>query len=151
MSLIAMTNLFVVVCGIQLPQIVDKYQFIPSTVNLYRHRAGGIVCTGTLDTDGNFMPNIANLSESLSVNLGSGSVRSVSGPVQLLASREKNEKIYEFRCGYLVPMIFDNTLGLVPEVGGKIIKFEDYQYSTASRRIYNLPGHFVPVPDSAKK
>lgn len=67
-----------------------------------------------------------------------------TAPKQLVTAKDKDEQVYEYRSDYLIPMVFDSKYGLIPEVGGKIIEFKDYQYSPTARRIYNLPGRFVP-------
>lgn len=71
--------------------------------------------------------------------------RSRMGPSNLIERKHTKEKVYEYRSGILVPMVFDEYRGLIPEVGGKIIDFKDYRYTPEARRIYNLPGRFVPV------
>lgn len=66
-----------------------------------------------------------------------------SWPPYLLDRYKTNDKLFEFRKGILIPMIMDKDRGLIPEIGGKIMEFKDYEYSPSARPIYNLPGRFV--------
>ena len=113
----------------------------------YMHTAGGIWCTGTIDSEGHFQPIIDDLQGSVRAIL-KGMPRAGSWPSHLHTGKV-NEKVYEYRSGLLVPMIVDPKLGLLPEVGGKIIDFKNYKYSSSSVHIYNLPGRFVREGDAA--
>jgi hypothetical protein len=62
---------------------------------------------------------------------------------RVLCSRV-NEPVYEFRSGMLVPGRIDAEYFFIPEKGAKIKAFKDYDYPNDPRRIYNLPGEFVP-------
>lgn len=61
----------------------------------------------------------------------------------LIEAKTPGECVYEFRRGILIPMVVSDKNKLIPEIGGSIIDFKEYQYSPVSRRIYNLPGVFV--------
>lgn len=50
---------------------------------------------------------------------------------------------YEYRHGKLIPGVL-RGYDFVPQLGGKVIEFSEYQYSPKSSPIYNLPGEFVP-------
>jgi hypothetical protein len=56
------------------------------------------------------------------------------------------ETVYEFRSGSLIKGSLYKDGGFKPELGSRIISFEDYHYSPSAPRIYNLPGRFVPKP-----
>jgi len=55
----------------------------------------------------------------------------------------RNEQVYEFRSGRLIPGYLQQNFDFLPEPGEAIIEFKDYVYSKTSKRIYNLPGKFV--------
>lgn len=106
------------------------------------HTVGKKSCSGTIDSDGNFMPTLSAL-EALIDSIKRKKIRLSNRSDPLTTAKHPNEKVYEYRSGILVPMVFDEYRGLIPEVGGKIIDFKDYRYSPEARRIYNLPGRFV--------
>ncbi|MBL8825224.1 MAG: hypothetical protein JNJ77_21735 [Planctomycetia bacterium] len=122
----------------------DNYVYEPIKRST-QHNVGKRNCLGTIDADGCFRPDLSELEEiieSTKRKLVRTSIRSAP----LTTAKQPNEKVYEYRSGILVPMIFDEYRGLIPEAGGKIIDFKDYRYSPEARRIYNLPGRFVQVP-----
>ncbi len=53
------------------------------------------------------------------------------------------ERVYEYRCGRLIPGTVSEFGPFVPETGGTIMAFKDYKYSETATRIYNLPGYFM--------
>lgn len=61
----------------------------------------------------------------------------------------RNEYVYEFRSGKLIPGFLDPNCNFLPDPAQQIIDFKDYryhatsQYHVTSQRIYNLPGKFV--------
>lgn len=55
----------------------------------------------------------------------------------------RNEQVYEYRSGRLIPGYLQQNCDFLPEPGEAIIEFKDYVYSKTSKRIYNLPGKFV--------
>lgn len=119
-----------------------QYDFKENLKLTVWHHAGGIYCLGTIGKDGAFLPDLADLEKAIQA-AKTGVGRLGSWPQPLASPRSPNELVYELRSGALIPMIFDLKHGLIPEVGGKIIAFQDYRYSPISRRIYNLPGAFV--------
>lgn len=123
---------------------VDDFYFIPSSTISKYHSVGNRNCLGTIDSDGNFIPKLSDLEKMINA-FKRKLPRSRMGPSNLIERKHTKEKVYEYRSGILVPMVFDEYRGLIPEVGGKIINFKDYKYSPEARRIYNLPGRFVPV------
>ncbi|MBL8825223.1 MAG: hypothetical protein JNJ77_21730 [Planctomycetia bacterium] len=122
----------------------DIYEFIPSSTKSKYHSVGIRDCLGTIDADGNFRPNLSDLEKMINA-FKRKLPRSRMGPSNLIERKHTKEKVYENRSGILVPMVFDEYRGLIPEVGGKIIDFKDYRYSPEARRIYNLPGRFVRI------
>lgn len=55
----------------------------------------------------------------------------------------KNEQVYEYRSGRLIPGYLRGNFDFLPEPSEAIIEFKNYVYSRTSKRIYNLPGKFV--------
>lgn len=106
------------------------------------HTISGMGCVGMIDKNGDFQPNLHDLERAIEAH-NQGVPRAGSWPPDLLHSLKPDEKLFEYRKGYLVPMVNDKNRGLIPEAGGKIIEFKDYEYSPTARRIYNLPGRFV--------
>lgn len=124
-----------------------QFDYVPS-VRRVTHRVAGIVCTGFIDTSGSFTPDYKDLERGLSAKLNTRiETPVVSRPMSLLSQIRHNQLVYEYRDGLLVPMIYDELRGVVPEENGKIIKFSDYRYNLFSRVIYNLPGRFVLKKD----
>lgn len=113
-----------------------SYQYIPNI------RVTGVVankfCEGTLAKDGAFEPDISMLFSGKSRAQGSG----IGAPYYTIGFTNE-QKLYEYRSGILIPVIYYSKLGIVPEIGGKIIDIKEYRYSPTARRIYNLPGRFV--------
>lgn len=109
----------------------------------YLFKVGDIQCIGTINSKGDFVPDYDQLSRSIRAFKDSTFLPLGSFPKGLTSGMYPDGKVYEYRSGFLVPMIIDLKKGLIPEVGGKIIDFKDYKYSPTARRIYNLPGRFV--------
>ena len=120
-----------------------NYEFVPGEYGPVMHYFWGIHCSGYINQDGAFQPDLHDLEAALEAKR-TGVPRVGSWPGDLVQTRSVNEKVYEYQKGILIPMIVDKDRGLIPEVGGKIIEFKDYEYSPGARRIYNLPGRFVP-------
>jgi hypothetical protein len=59
-------------------------------------------------------------------------------------ARRPHEPVYEFRSGSLIAGTLDHDGNFVPEVDSEILAASKYRYSPTARRIYNLPGTFVP-------
>lgn len=60
-------------------------------------------------------------------------------------SAAKSEPVYEYRSGTLILGTLDDVGNFTPAVGAPIVRFADYTNERAARRIYNLPGTFVPL------
>ncbi len=74
-------------------------------------------------------------------------------PPWLMKPKKPDESVYELRCGRLIPG-FLHELGkeewlFIPDIGGTIMDAGEYlkTYQPWCRRIYNLPGRFVPQPE----
>lgn len=65
--------------------------------------------------------------------------------VRLGVNELNSQPVYELRSGALIPgtMVFSGPF--VPTVGGAIIRFADYKYSSTAPQIWNLPGYFRAV------
>ncbi len=132
-------------------QSENDYKFVPYVKGVTFH-INHVMCEGIIDTDGSFLPNLKSLQRGLSAKLQKEEVFiDGSWPPPFRDDLRVNSKLYEFRSGKLIPMIVDQELGLIPEVGGIIIDFKDYRYSPTARRIYNLPGFFVRKQDAPMK
>jgi hypothetical protein len=74
--------------------------------------------------------------------------------INATGSLTKPRKVYEFRSGMLIPGELRPgrfAAGpFVPEAGGKIIPFKDYEYSPTATPIWNLPGVFVMEEEAAR-
>jgi hypothetical protein len=92
---------------------------------------------GTLNEHGEFVPDAQHYI-----------VQGKLAPQQIgeLLIREDDEgDVYEFRSGRLIPGKLKDGY-FRPEVGKKVIPFEDYRYSEKGIQIYNLPGKFIKKP-----
>jgi hypothetical protein len=58
--------------------------------------------------------------------------------------KRPDEPVYEFRSGSLIAGTLDHDGNFVPQVDSEILPASKYKYSPTARRIYNLPGTFVP-------
>jgi hypothetical protein len=75
--------------------------------------------------------------------------------ITFTGSTTKPKKVYEYRSGMLIPgeLRPDGRFAFgrfVPEAGGKIIPFNDYEYSPTAPPIWNLPGVFVTEEEAVK-
>jgi hypothetical protein len=57
----------------------------------------------------------------------------------------KDRKCYEYRMKMLIPGKFDESYRFVPDKDGKIVPFEDYEYSEKAIPIWNLPGRYEKI------
>jgi hypothetical protein len=110
------------------------YEFVPDTDRFVMLRHGDACSIGKLDGKGNFLPDPRY------VNLR-GAYLSAIPPCTLINSR--GDSVYEFRSGRLIRGKIDKDGSFVPDLGTKVIRFEDYK-PEKDLRIYNLPGKFVP-------
>jgi hypothetical protein len=132
------------------------FSFVEKQVD-YRTPEWGVV-RGKLDTEGTFIP------DSLPARKPSILTGGVSGhPTQYIKAINdprrhpseigkpmdewalKAEFVYEYRSGVLIPGQLLMSGYFVPKVGEKLIPFAEYVPGPEARRIYNLPGEFVPI------
>ncbi len=128
----------------------DDYHFVPA-VRRVTHQVAGFDCDGYIKSDGSFAPDSTALERSIKASRSNSRANIVSRPASLLEDLADNQKVYEYQHGMLIPMIYKQRVGMIPEQQGVIIKFEDYHYSPTTRRIYNLPGRFVLKKDEPAK
>lgn len=121
----------------------QDFLFIPNNDRCFIHHAGGVSCIGTINADGSFVPDLLDLDKTVQAFKAKVPRSGVSMPPELLGKLQAGDKAYEYRSGYLIPMVVDAKHGLIPEVGQKIIEFKTYKYSPTAKIIYNLPGRFV--------
>jgi hypothetical protein len=130
-----------------------RYQYVENTNDVVEVARGNALSIGKLDAKGNFIPDKRwlNLTGPFSgppverfLNASSKRVtkRWVDGN---LVVDTKIIPVYEFRSRRLIKGIIDDDHNFIPEVGAKVIDFEDYKYGAAAPKIYNLPGKFVRV------
>lgn len=116
----------------------DAYRYDATFQSTVSYKIGNIFCLGTFDKDGEFIPVVSSIPRENEWDITG------SGPMPLESSLRENAKYFELRHGVLIPVIYYKDRGFVPEIGGKIIPFSEYKYTPLSRRIYNLPGRFIP-------
>jgi hypothetical protein len=116
----------------------EGYWFVPDTDRYVRLRHGhSFFSIGKLDKKGNFLP-VPSLLHLRAESHKSGL------PGGTMINGHDDEPVYEFRSGRLVKGKIDKEGSFVPDVGEKVIRFEDYRPEEDITRIYNLPGKFVP-------
>ncbi|HEY8505422.1 MAG TPA: hypothetical protein VIL46_12635 [Gemmataceae bacterium] len=98
---------------------------------------------GKLDKNGDLLPQI---------KLKASGAYSAGIPLhtRLNRLRPAPAKAYEFRSGVLVPGELQKDGRFVPEAGGTIIPFEDYEYREGATPIWNLPGVFLTEEVAAR-
>ncbi|MBL8825225.1 MAG: hypothetical protein JNJ77_21740 [Planctomycetia bacterium] len=120
-----------------------EYVFEWDTTIRVVHPVIDMDCVGTIDKNGTFVADLMDVDKAIEASK-KGTKRELKDIPRLVEAKQPNEKVYEFRSGVLIPMIIDAKGRLLPEIDGEIIESKDYQYSPKARRIYNLPGRFVP-------
>jgi hypothetical protein len=121
------------------PPASDEYVFVSDVERPVGLRRGDLILKGRLDPAGNFVQT-----ESGSLTMGGSAVR-VYKVINLSPPGGPPKRVYEFRSGRLIKGEISATGDFVPEVGSKIIKFEEYKYSPDAPPIWNLPGYFKKV------
>jgi hypothetical protein len=111
----------------------EEYVFVRDTDRVVAIKRGGDLLIGKLDADGNFLQE--------KVRPGAGLGPSSWPPPIINMTFLGPEPVYEYRSGRLIKGELNADGNVVPEVGSKVIRFEDYRYSTGVR-IWNLPGYF---------
>jgi hypothetical protein len=152
--------LFIMVCriailsGLTTAHPEQKYVFILDTERYVGLRRDGAILLGKLDKNGEFSQEHrieATGNDGMKMILYSGPSYEllndsivVPGPIVL------TRKVYEFRSGMLIPGEIQADGRFVPEEGGKITKFKDYEYTPTATPIWNLPGRFVTKDEATK-
>ena len=119
-----------------------KYVFVENTDRWVRVTQGEWQFVGKLDKNGDF-------AQEFGWKKGQ-EVKAPQGIDTINFSAGQHKRAYEFRSGMLIPGELQPDGRFVPEVGGKIIPFKDYQYSPSATRIWNLPGFFVTEDEAAE-
>ena len=123
-----------------------SYEFVPRVNRLVEYsRPDGTVLIGRLDANGDF-----TLTSTVPVPVppemrGMDFAFYESGPdspVPIGVRALNPQPVYELRSGALIPGTMAAKGPFVPKVGGAIIRFADYRYSTTATKIWNLPGFF---------
>jgi len=120
------------------PGLLLRYEYVPNAepgVTLLR---GGWWIDGHLDKNGDFLESQRYKRAGLMSTHGTG------GRI-LTHNLMVGKKAFEYRSGVLVPGTFGADYNFIPEVGGRIVRFADYEYSLLAPPIYNLPGYFKAV------
>ena len=120
----------------------ERYVFVEDTDRWVEVHRGERVLLGKLDKNGDFVQEY-NFGKGQPWNLG-------FLPTMINFPGLKPKKEYEFRSGMLIPGEIQPDGRFVPESGGKIIPFKDYDYSPTATPIWNLPGVFIREEEAAK-
>lgn len=134
---------YVVLCLISQVSRSD-FSFVFDTTVPYHITQGEYYYYGHLDQSGEFVLD-AHIPPQ---KINREGVTSVKGRFLYKIQGESN-LAYELRSGMLIPGKIEK-MKFIPEAGGVIIKFEDYDISKDKRYIYNLPGKFVYKPRQNK-
>lgn len=116
----------------------DAYRYDASFRSTVSYKVGNLPYLGMFNEHGEFIPDLRTLPREDDWDVTG------NGPMPLESRFRDKELLYELRHGVLVPVIYYTNRRFVPEVGGKIILFAQYKYTPFARRIYNLPGRFIP-------
>ena len=123
----------------------ERYVFVENTNRWVGVIRGEWHLIGKLDTNGDFVHQLKlQAGQPWSAGIPAHGIINSSGDAR------KAKKVYEFRSGVLIPGEIQPDGRFVPEVGGKIIPFKDYEYSPTATPIWNLPGVFVTEEEAAK-
>jgi hypothetical protein len=122
----------------------ERYVFIENTDRWVGVSRGDWYLVGKLDKNGDFVH------EHKLKNGQPSTLLPVHWIINSSGDARKSRKVYEFRSGVLIPGEITPDGYFVPEVGGKIIPFKDYQYSPTATPIWNLPGVFLTEEQAAK-
>ncbi|HSQ58725.1 MAG TPA: hypothetical protein VLM40_23590 [Gemmata sp.] len=122
-----------------------RYVFVQNTDRWVGVVRGNWHLVGKFDANGEFLQDMKlKKGQSYSAGIPPHGIINSSGHATL------SRKVYELRSGVLVPGEILPDGSFVPETGGKIIPFKDYNYSPTATPIWNLPGAFLTVEEAAK-
>ena len=121
----------------------QKYVFFENTDRWVSVIRDGWVHIGKLDKNGDFVADFM---------WKKGQEKSLTPTTTLnsFASAWNPQNMYEFRSGMLIPVALQPDGRFVPEAGGKIVPFKDYEYSPTANTIWNLPGVFLKEEQAAE-
>jgi hypothetical protein len=120
-----------------------KYVFHEDTDRWVAVERGEWHLVGKLDRNGDFV-------EEFMWKKGQGKSLTTTTTLNPAIYAWKPQNIYEFRSGMLIPGALQPDGRFVPEAGGKIIPFKDYEYSPTATPIWNLPGVFITEAQAAE-
>jgi hypothetical protein len=133
------------------------YTFIFQEKTVYYHMPEWGVVRGKLNKEGAFIPDplpaqkpsilagpVPTLRQHVAIN-DRRHWYQTNPTTKDLDDPPKVEFVYEYRSGVLIPGQLMEGGYFVPTAGGATIPFADYVPGPMARRIYNLPGEFVPL------
>jgi hypothetical protein len=120
-----------------------KYVFVEITDRWVAVDRGEWHLVGKLDKNGDFV-------EEFMWKKGQGKSLTPTITLNSAVFTSNPQKVYEFRSGMLIPGKIERDGQFIPEEGGKIIPFKDYEYSLTATPIWNLPGVFVTEKQAAE-
>ena len=124
----------------------EKYVFHENTSRWVAVDRGEWHLVGKLNKDGDFVADFM-------WKKGQGKSLTPTETLNSAVFTSNPQKAYEFRSGMLIPGKIERDGRFVPEVGGKIVAFKDYEYdpnSPTTIPIWNLPGVFLTEKDAAE-
>lgn len=121
----------------------ERYRFVEDTERWVAVFRGELQLLGKLDKNGDFVHEY-KFKKGAGWNLGFPPPPIINDPGL------KPKKVYEFRSRMLIPGELQPDGAFVPEAGGRIIHFKDYEYSPTATPIWNLPGVFLTEAEAAK-
>jgi len=122
----------------------ERYVFVENTDRWVGVIRGEWLLVGKLDKNGDFV-------HEHKLKKGQGTSRGIPPFTLLNVTGPTPRKVYEFRSGVLVPGELRPEGNFVPEAGGKVVRFADYQYAPGATPVWNLPGVFEPEKPPAPK
>ena len=124
----------------------ERYVFVENIDRWVAVNRGEWHLVGKLNKDGDFVADFM-------WKKGQGKSLTPTETLNSAVFTSNPQKAYEFRSGMLIPGKIERDGRFVPEVGGKIVAFKDYEYdpnSPTTIPIWNLPGVFLTEKDAAE-
>jgi len=122
--------------GTSAPVPPVEYVFVEDTQRTVGILRGQRLLIGYLNSNGTF---VETSRQSRNGFLSPAPLYTLLNPQSL-----KPRQVYEFRARRLIKGALAPEGEFTPEIGSKVISFNDYQYSPSALPIWNLPGYFVP-------
>lgn len=121
-----------------------KYRHFGKELLAIYRQPPGLLYLGHLDAKGNFVEDRQHPPRKPNaVPFSIPPFRVINYPTFWPPANGK-EPVFEYRSGALIKGHLYTDGNFVPEVGSRVIRFEDYREVKDAPRIYNLPGKFVP-------